>query len=350
MKMTVAEIRAAGPDSEAEGVFVVDQKTLGSTRAGKPFLTVGLTDGTGSIEGKVWDRAEELSQSFDVDDMVVVSGRSNEFQGKVQIKVHSLEVAPEGEYDPAGFMPVSRFLRDDMWRELWELIDEMEHPFLSALLREIFNDPDYAQDFINAPAAKNFHHSCIGGLLEHTLSVARLALGMAEHYAEVNRDLLLTGALVHDIGKIYEYEFSRRIDFSDCGRLMGHIALGVQLVSRSADDVDGFPEELLDMVCHLILSHHGEPQFGSPVRPATLEAMILHHIDDLDAKVEARRQFIEHHPPQGEHWSPYNRLLERFFYVGPDPMTAEPEADDDVEESPADEPPAEPDDDQQPLF
>jgi len=201
------------------------------------------------------------------------------------------------------------------------------------VLTAVFDD-EFAPQFCLAPAAKRFHHAHLGGLLEHTLSVARMCLLAAGHYTDANAGLLLTGALLHDVGKVEEFDFDLKIDYSDAGRLVGHIALGANLVEARCRSLPEVSSELRRMILHLILSHHGSPEFGSPVRPATLEAMLLHHLDDLDAKLDARRQFIGHHGAQEGHWSPYNNLMERFFYIGPDPappsaaapdLAAEPE-------------------------
>jgi 3'-5' exoribonuclease len=317
--VSVAELTSLPPDDEVAGRFVVAAKSLLVTRTGKPYLALTLTDKTGSIEAKVWDLAEAMNQAVGCDRVVEVSGRTNVFQGKTQLVIDNARLLAEDEIDPADFLPVSPRDRDQMWSELIAWLGRITQPELKVLIEAVFGDPAVAEGFRRAPAAKRFHHACLGGLLEHTLSVAGLCARAAEHYPETNAQLLLCGALLHDIGKIDEFDYRLKIDYTDAGRLVGHIVLGAELVAAKARAV-GIGERVAHLVGHLILSHHGSPEFGSPVRPATLEAMILHQLDDLDAKADARRRFIDRHGDPEAHWSPYNNLMERFFYIGPDPV------------------------------
>ncbi|MBU0514776.1 MAG: HD domain-containing protein [Proteobacteria bacterium] len=320
----VADLGALGPDVEVTGRFVVAAKNLLTTRNGNPYLALTLGDKTGTVEARVWDLAEAMNQALDADQVVEVTGRTSVYQGQTQIIVANARLVPADEIDPADFLPASSLDQEAMWRDFEGLIGRVAQPELQAILMAVFGDADFAKNFCLAPAAKRFHHAHLGGLLEHTLSVGRMCLLAAGHYAEANAGLLLTGALLHDVGKVEEFDYELKIDYSDAGRLVGHIVLGANLVEDKCRTLPEVSDELRRMILHLILSHHGSPEFGSPVRPATLEAMLLHHLDDLDAKIDARGQFLRHHGGQEGHWSPYNNLMERFFYIGPDPAPPVP--------------------------
>jgi 3'-5' exoribonuclease len=317
--VSVADLTALPPGEDVTGRYVVAAKNLLATRNGKPYLALTLSDKTGAVEAKVWDLAEAMNQVLSADRVIEVSGRTNVFQGKVQLNVDNARLIPEEEVDPGDFLPVSPRNPDEMWAEFLDWRDRITQPELRAVIEAVFGDGDVAEKFRRAPAAKRFHHAYLGGLLEHTLSVTGLCARAAEHYPETNAQLLVCGALLHDIGKIDEFDYRLKIDYSDAGRLVGHIVLGAELVAAKCLSA-GVSEVTGRMIGHLILSHHGSPEFGSPVRPATLEAMILHQLDDLDAKLEARRGFIDRHTDPESHWSPYNNLMERFFYIGPDPV------------------------------
>jgi 3'-5' exoribonuclease len=203
-----------------------------------------------------------------------------------------------------------------MFAELLVIVEQIQTPCLKDLLLAFFRDEQIVKLFKKAPAAKGFHHVYLGGLLEHTLSVIRLLDLAARHYTGVNRDLLLTGGILHDIGKIYEFQYDRLIDYSDAGRLVGHIVMGVEMLDARIAKIEGFPENLAMELRHLILSHHGTLEYGSPKRPKTLEAMIVHYIDDLDAKVNAFQTFTSGTPDSESNWTPFHRLFERYIYKG----------------------------------
>jgi len=203
-----------------------------------------------------------------------------------------------------------------MFADLMAFVDQIETACLKNLLHLFFNDETIAALFKKAPAAKGFHHVYIGGLLEHTLSVIRLLDKINNHYQGINRDLLITGGILHDIGKIYEYSYDSIFDYSDQGRLIGHIVIGIEMLDKKIAAIEDFPEKLAMELRHLILSHHGTQEFGSPKRPKTLEALIVHFIDDLDAKVNAFQEFIAESRDDDAAWTPFHKLFERFIYKG----------------------------------
>ncbi|MDL1968287.1 MAG: CRISPR-associated endonuclease Cas3'', partial [Deltaproteobacteria bacterium] len=211
----------------------------------------------------------------------------------------------------------SKFNRDAMFERLLKLTKTIETLYLKNLLEAFWNDDEFVSKFKKAPAAKKMHHAYIGGLIEHTLSMARLADKIAEHYQyiEIDRDLLVTGAILHDIGKIREFDYKVKIDYSDEGRLLNHIVIGVQMIEEKLENIKNFPDEQALLIKHMIVSHHGTREFGSPEPPKTIEAVLLNYIDEIDSKVNGIREFIDREDP-GEKWTSFHRLLERFFYIG----------------------------------
>ncbi len=296
------------------GCYLVKEKKVGTTRRGDPFLTLSLADKTGEIEAKVWDGVNELSSLFQEGDIIEVGGNAGSYRGKVQITVSRLDVVNE-EADPEIFFETSPFNASEMLASLREVLKEIENPHLKELIDRFLNDRQFVSLFKKTPAAKNFHHSYVGGLLEHTLSVCRMAAKVADHYPVLDRDLLITSAFLHDIGKMRELSFDRRIDYTDQGRLLGHVMLGAVMLDEKLYELKEFPQPLAVRLKHLILSHHGQYEFGSPKRPKFLEAFALNLIDDLDAKISGLARFMEKDRQDGS-WTDFNRLFERYFLKG----------------------------------
>ena len=296
------------------GCYLVKEKKVGTTRRGDPFLTLSLADKTGEIEAKVWDGVNELSSLFQEGDIIEVGGNAGSYRGKVQITVSRLNLVNE-EADPETFFETSPFNASEMLASLREVLREIENPHLKELVDRFLNDRQFVSLFKKTPAAKNFHHSYVGGLLEHTLSVCRMAVKVASHYPVLDRDLLVTSAFLHDIGKMRELSFDRRIDYTDEGRLLGHVMLGAAMLDEKLYEMKGFPQPLAVRLKHLILSHHGLYEFGSPKRPKFLEAFALNLIDDLDAKINGLARFMEKDRQEGS-WTDFNRLFERYFLKG----------------------------------
>ena len=315
---------------QVRGQYLVKSKRLGSTKKGDPFLSLTLADRSGEIEARVWERVSTLSSLFSEGDILEIEGAAGSYRGEVQLTLSDLK-AVKAVRDPSLFIEAAKQDVTKMMISLRDLLRKIENPQIKALADRFLNDASFVALFKKAPAAKNFHHSTLGGLLEHTLSVCRLALLVAEHYPELNRDLLLAGAFLHDVGKVRELGVSTSIDYTDEGRLIGHLSLGVSMVDEKLATMKDFPEEIALRLKHLILSHHGEYEFGSPKKPAFLEAFALHLIDDLDAKMNGLGRFMEKDRQEGR-WTDFNRLFDRYFLKG-----RIPSSDDKSEASPAEE-------------
>ena len=258
---------------QVRDLFLVGNKAQLVSNSGKPYLNLTLRDRTGQFEGRVWDRAEEIGKRFDRDDIVEVSGTAIQYQGRMQLKVHDAQKVAGGKTDLGDFLPVTKRGIEPLWHQLRELVAGVTEPFLGKLLESVFPDPpetDTARRFRQAPGGKSLHHDYIGGLLEHTVSVAVTCRFLAAHYEGVDGDLLVAGALLHDIGKVEELAYEGTFDYTDEGRLLGHIYLGAEGVSRACGKIAGFPPEKKMLLTHMILSHHGELEYGSPRRPKTL--------------------------------------------------------------------------------
>ena len=298
------------------GIFLVRQMGRAETKAGKAYLTLTFMDRSGEMAARVWDKAEALALQCPTGGFVHVDAQAQAYKGVVQLKVNDLKALAPTEVDPAEFMPVSAANLKALEQELHAIIAGLEHPHLRALLQRLFTDPDFSQQFITAPAAKHMHHACLGGLLEHTVAVARLAIKVSDSYPELDRPLLVAGALVHDIGKTREFSFDvPPFEYSDQGRLMGHLVLGVEMVQAAVAGLADFPRDLADRLKHLILSHHGRHEFGSPALPMTTEAFVLNLVDDLDAKINYLNRLADQAKEPGYQWSEYQKTMERFLFV-----------------------------------
>jgi 3'-5' exoribonuclease len=301
-------------DDQVRGLYLVKVKRTGSTKKGDPFLSMTLADRTGEIEARVWERVGELSPLFKEGDVIDVEGYAGSYREQTQLTLTAVKVA-EDVSDPTLFMEATPKDVTKMVASLRDILKGIKNASMKALVEKFLSDHNFMVLFRKAPAAKNFHHSYIGGLLEHTLSVCQMAILVADHYPELDRDLLITGAFLHDVGKIKELKFERQIDYSDEGRLLGHLTLGVAMVDEKLVGLKDFPGEIAVRLKHLILSHHGEYEFGSPKRPKFLEAFALHLIDDLDAKMSGLSRFMEKDRQEGT-WTDFSRLFERYFLKG----------------------------------
>lgn len=297
-------------DDTVDGLYLVKNKRLGQTKNGAPFLSLTLSDRTGDIETRVWDRADDLASIFSEGDIINVSGKAGTYRNQIQLTLSSLTLSDEG--DPAIFLETSPIDMPEMMGELKKIIKKISDQDLRKLLNSFISDHDFTRNFKEAPAAKNFHHGYIGGLLEHTLSVCRLAINVCKLYPDLDKDLLVAGAFLHDIGKTKEFSFGRTIDYSNEGRLLGHLVLGVSMLEEKLAGFKNFPRETALYLKHMILSHHGEYEFGSPKRPKFLEAFILHLIDDLDAKMNGISRIISKDNKDGV-WTDFNRMFDRYL-------------------------------------
>lgn len=303
---------------QVRDLFLVSAKTVMSSNAGKPYINLALRDRTGQVECRVWDRAEEIAKRFDRDDIVEASGSAILYQGRIQLKVHDVRRVEAAQADLSEFLPVTRKGIDPLWGELQGLVQGVADPDLSRLLRTVFPDPpdtDTAKRFRQAPGGKSMHHDYIGGLLEHTVSVAAICRLLTGHYERVDGDLLVAGALLHDIGKVEELSYEGSFEYTDEGRLLGHLYMGAEWVASECAKIGGFPPEKAMLLKHMILSHHGELEYGSPKRPKTLEAILLHFVENMDAKANAFTEAMED-LREGARWTEYQRMFERYLYAG----------------------------------
>ena len=291
-------------------IYMCKHKQAAVTKNGKPYESVILQDRTGTIDAKVWDPNNPGIEDYDTLDYIEVYGDVNNFQGALQVNVKRIRVCREGEYDPSDFQPMSSKNIDQMYQELLGLIQSIQNPYLKQLLEEFFvKDEAFAKAFRNSSAAKTVHHGFIGGLLEHTLSVTKLCDYYCTAYPVLKRDLLLTAAMCHDIGKTREISPFPENDYTDDGQLLGHIVMGSQMVAERAAKITDFPHGVLSQLQHCILAHHGKYEFGSPKIPALIEALALNYADDTDAKMETFKEILENNSDKAG-WLGYNRLFE----------------------------------------
>jgi 3'-5' exoribonuclease len=313
MKSTfIKDIRAG---DLVDDIFVLSEKTMAQKRDGNNFLNITVSDKTGNIKGVIWDRVDDISAGIASGDFVQVQGTVSEYKGILQLVVKKMASIPADSVNPSDFLPATRRDIDKMFLRLLKITASMEAEHLKKLFEAFFNDTDFVRKFKNAPAAKKMHHAYIGGLLEHTLSMALLADRIVEHYSGVDRDLLLAGAILHDIGKIREFNYKYSIDYSDEGRLLSHIVIGIMMLDEKLEEIEEFPQDQAVLLRHMIVSHHGTREFGSPEPPKTIEAVLLNYIDEIDSKVNGIRDFMTTEDPN-ESWTSYHRLLGRHFYRG----------------------------------
>ena len=311
-KKCVADIKDR---DQVEAVFLVKDKILAMAKNGKPYLTLKLMDKSGEVDAKVWDNADEINALFEKNDFLAVRAKASVYLGKMQLILSELKRVPEESVELADFLPETDREIKDMVQELHALIASIRDPELGRLMRAFFqDDPELMAQYRMAPAAKGMHHVYLGGLLEHSLAVAKLVDAMVPLYDGLNRDLLIAGALLHDIGKVREMTYIRSFDYSDEGKLIGHISIGVEMLQQRIAALPGFPAELGMLLKHMILSHHGQYEYGSPKRPKTMEATILNYLDDLDSKINGIRTHIRKEPDNPSRWTSYHRLYDRYFF------------------------------------
>jgi 3'-5' exoribonuclease len=300
------------PGSFIEGIYLLSAKETRHTKAGKPFLKLRLSDRTGSVDCTVWE-TETMQSSLQVGDLVSAVARVTEYQGRPQMEASSVLAASPGAASPRDFLPSTYRDVDELRGFLQFHLESVRDKDYQALLEAFFGDPRFYESFTAAPAAKLYHHAYLGGLMEHTVAVTEMCDFVGQQYGRVNRDLLLTAALLHDVGKTEELEFETTIDFTDAGRFLGHVIQGVTMVVERARQVTSFPEVKLQQLLHCIVSHHGELEWGSPKRPKTIEALILHHVDNLDAKVKGFLEIVE--GSRDAPWTDLRNLFRRPLHV-----------------------------------
>ncbi len=310
MKTMVKELK---PGEDIAEYFICARKSVRSARNGSSYLALKLTDASGGIEARKWDAGPADIDSFSAGDIVRVEGTVTSDDYGTQLKVTAIRpVNSEDDYSLESLLPASPRPLEEMEAEFAAIREGIANPHLTALLDEIFAADVNYRSFCEAPAAKGVHHNYIHGLLEHTIAVCKITESLAGLYPEINRDLLVAGAILHDIGKTVEFKYTTAIDYSDPGRLLGHIVLGERIIAKAVSNLDSFPKELELQLLHLILAHHGELEYGSPQLPQTLEAFFLHHADNIDARANV---FAQKRAATDEDWSEFDRVLSRFLYL-----------------------------------
>ncbi len=312
MKLYINEIKE---NDTVDSLFLVKEKSMGVTKNGNPYLKLILLDRSGQMEGRIWNAVDLFSSSFGKDDFVQVKGKAVSFQDHLQLTITHIERIDERTVLLSDFFPTTEKDIERMFSSLVELGEEVKDPSLAKLLRLFWEDGTFVEKFKTAPASTHLHHNYIGGLLEHTLSVTQLVLKNATHYNGLNLDLLMTASILHDIGKVDELSYHRSFDYTDEGRLLGHIVLGVERVENKIALLSDFPKDLAIQLKHLLISHHGQYQWGSPRKPMTLEAILLHYLDNLDAKLAGVQQFLRKEAQGRLRSSRYHPFFEQYFYA-----------------------------------
>lgn len=296
--------------------FLLTKKNVKEKKDGGYFTQIELSDCTGSIEGIAWDNASDELKNISTGNFVFITGNVGEYNERLQVVVNSASRISDEEVNPEDFLRVVDGDIDKFMADIKTGSEKIENPFLKKLLSQFFDDQDFMKQFRTAPAAKKAHHAAIGGLLVHTRNVMKFAISACRTFEFLNADLLITGSLLHDIGKVYEYIYQKKIDHSKKGRMFGHIIIGYEIISEKISKISNFPDELRLKLLHMILSHHGELEYGSPVVPLFPEALVLHFIDNLDSKLEMMQEVIRQNQGTNSDWSEYHQLLERVIYLG----------------------------------
>src|ERR1051326_5403558 len=304
-------VRDLVPDQVMTSTFLVHTKLVRQKKSGEPYLSLLLGDRTGEVDAKMWDNVAEVMDTFERDDFVKVKGLLQIFQNRPQLTVHKMMRLEDSDIELGDYFPCSDRSADEMFSELCAVIASIQNPHLHRLLDAFMEIEKIARLYRIAPAAKSVHHAYLGGLIEHVLSLCQLCRATASHYRHIDLDLLLTGAILHDVGKITELTNDRTFGYSNDGQLLGHIYIGLQMLNEKIGRIPDFPPKLRILIEHMILSHHGELEFGSPKVPVFPEALLLHHLDNLDSKMECMRAAIAKDRNVEGCWTVYNPALER---------------------------------------
>ena len=291
--------------------FVVVSKQIKPKKSGEPYLALTLGDRSGHLEAKMWDNVEEVLDAFHQDDFLKIKGLVNKYKNRFQLTVHKLRKLGESEIEFADYLPKTTKNIDELWQTLSDFVASIRGPHLRSVIQTFMADPEIAAAYRNAPAAKTLHHAYIGGLLDHVVSLFRSCDLMCRNYPQINRDLLLSGAFLHDLGKIHELTYNRSFSYTTRGQLLGHMVIELEMLHAKIALVPEFPDELKTLLEHLIISHHGQYDFGSPKLPMFPEALMLHYLDDLDSKMEAMRAHFEREADLESPWTSYNASLGR---------------------------------------
>jgi 3'-5' exoribonuclease len=299
-------------DQAITGFFLVHVKEVRNTAAGKPYLRLELGDCSGTVEARMWDQFDELAKDIKRDDFVKIQARVEIYRNRMQLALQQFRVARPEEIDLADFLPHTPFNVEEMFQKLLGYVQELKNPWLKRLAAGIFSDPRIVPRFKRAPAAKVMHHAYLGGLLEHVVGLCGLAQAIAGHYPELDVDLLLIAAMLHDVGKLDELCYEKALGYTTEGQLLGHIVMELETVSNAMEMIEGFPPKLKAVVQHILISHHGQYDFGSPKLPMIREALAFHYMDDMDSKMAAIRNALAGDSGEPE-WSMFSAALGRKF-------------------------------------
>jgi len=310
-KQFISEIRDR---DRVSGIFLVQQKTVLLNKNGKPYIALTLMDRTGTMEGRVWDNVDQFEGMFEAGDYLDVAAQAVAYQGRVQLKIERLSAREPDSVNPDEFLPATRRDRGEMLARVRELLQGIRDAALRQFCLACLDDERFRESFARAPAAKNIHHAFLGGLLEHTLSVMELCDRLCPLYPELDRDILLAGAFFHDAGKVRELGRDRSFEYTDEGRLLGHIVVGAQMLADWNRDLALLSPERLLSLQHMVVAHHGSTEFGSPKLPMFAEALALNYLDDLDSKLESFREIAEREG--GQRWSSFQKPLDRYLFLG----------------------------------
>jgi 3'-5' exoribonuclease len=314
---TLATVRELPSGDRVTGFYLVTKIETKPKRDGSLYLVMDLQDSTGHLDAKMWEGFEEIVSTVKPGDVVKAAATLDRYRDLPGLIISKLRVAtPDEVPDRRAYLPHSPVSAEEAGQRIDAIIDSIQHTDLKAIAKAVFDDEDFRNRFLESPGGKIWHHATLGGLAEHTLSLAGLADKISSHYPELNRDLLITGTLLHDVGKVFELTFDTGFDYSAEGRLLGHIVQGTLFVEKKMAELPDLSDEVRKQVLHLILAHQGDPDMGSPVKPLTLEALVLHYLDDLDAKVNAFAQ-VKSKTPEGDDFSAWVNLMNRFFYFKP---------------------------------
>jgi 3'-5' exoribonuclease len=305
------------PGSSVSSVYLVAVVEKKQKKSGDLYAAVTFQDASGRIAAVMWDNAHNfLADKIVKDDFALVTGDVGIYNNQLQLTIRSVEKVDESRVSLADFIPHSPHSIPDMQAQLQQYVQMVTDPHLVRLLKHFFDDSAFLAAFSRAPSACTMHQAYIGGLLEHTLGVARNCLTIAGNYSSANRDLLITGALLHDIGKIEEFTFARAFSYTDSGRLLGHITIGIEMVTNALSQIPDFPAQTKTLLFHMLISHHGVKEWGSPRRPKTLEALILHYADYIDAYLSTYIEVTGKAKERGDLWSDWNKMFERYLFAG----------------------------------
>jgi 3'-5' exoribonuclease len=315
--MSIQKVAALSDKEQVDSFYLVREKNLAVGKNGRSFLTLQLADSSGAIDSKAWDNVEQTAVDAEVGQVVKIKGQVQVYQGRKQLIIHKLEKIDQAQIDISNFVAHSTQDPKVMFAKLLEIVRTLGNDSIRQLIISCLEDPELKPMLMQAPAAKTIHHAWVGGLLEHTLSIAQLMDFIGRHYSFLNRDLLIFGAIFHDIGKVWELSWEHGIAYTNRGRLVGHMEMACELIDRKSQKILGFDPSLTDILKHIVLSHHGRLEYGSPKTPQFLEAMVVAMIDDFDSKISTVKTLIDNDRNAAARtdiaWSRYSELFDRYF-------------------------------------